>query len=38
KNEGDGYANRWASAVPAGLTTADDRDITEFTAGIRHAF
>ena len=38
KNEGDGYGNRWASAVPAGLTTADDRDITEFTAGIRHSF
>jgi len=38
KNEGDGYVDRWASAVPAGLTTAGDRDITEFTAGIRHSF
>jgi predicted porin len=38
KNEGDGYADRWASAVPAGLTTAGDRNITEFTAGVRHSF
>lgn len=38
KNDGASYANRWASAVPAGLTTVDDRNITEFTAGIRHSF
>ena len=38
KNDGVSYANRWASAVPAGLTTVDDRNITEFTAGIRHSF
>lgn len=37
-NEGDGYANRWASAMPAGLSSATDRDITEFVAGIRHTF
>lgn len=38
KNEGAGYANRWASAVPAGLTSADDRNITEFALGVRHTF
>lgn len=37
-NEGAGYANRWASAMPAGLSSATDRDITEFVAGIRHTF
>jgi len=38
KNEGDGYANRWAGSVPAGLTDASDRNITEFVAGVRHSF
>src|SRR6185295_3895921 len=38
KNEGAGYADRWASSTPAGLTTAGDRNITEFAAGIRHTF
>lgn len=38
ENEGAGYTNRWASGVPAGLTSADDRNITEFVAGIRHTF
>lgn len=38
KNEGAGYADRWATGVPAGLTDADNRDITEFAAGIRHTF
>lgn len=39
KNEGTaGYANRWATSLPAGLTSADERDITEFALGIRHSF
>jgi predicted porin len=38
KNEGTGYADRWASAVLAGLTSATDRDITELAAGVRHTF
>ncbi len=38
KNEGAGYANRWATSMPAGLTSASDRDITEVVAGIRHTF
>ena len=38
KNEGAGYADRWASSLPAGLTTASDRNITELVAGIRHSF
>ncbi|HEY0857614.1 MAG TPA: porin [Albitalea sp.] len=37
-NEGAGYANRWATSLPAGLTDANDRDITEVAAGIRHTF
>jgi predicted porin len=39
KNEGSaGYANRWASALPANLTNAGDRDITELAVGVRHSF
>jgi predicted porin len=38
KNEGAGYADRWASSLPAGLTNASDRNITELAAGIRHTF
>ena len=39
KNDGSaGYANRWASALPAGLTSASERNITEFALGIRHSF
>ena len=38
RNEGAGYANRWASSLPAGLTTTTERDITEFVAGVRHSF
>ena len=38
KNEGTGYTNRWASALPAGLTSASERDITEIVAGVRHTF
>lgn len=38
ENEGAGYSNRWASSVPAGLASANDRDITEFVAGVRHTF
>lgn len=38
KNEGTGYANRWAGTLPAGLTSAGDRNITEVVAGVRHSF
>lgn len=38
ENEGVGYTNRWATSVPAGLSSATDRNITEFVAGIRHSF
>ena len=38
KNEGAGYRDRIATAIPAGLTTASDRNVTEFVAGVRHAF
>lgn len=38
RNEGATYGNRWASAMPAALTTASDRHITEVVAGIRHVF
>jgi predicted porin len=38
KNEGTGYANRWASALPATLTNASERNITEFALGVRHTF
>ena len=38
KNDGAGYAARWATSLPAGLTTASDRDITELVAGVRHTF
>jgi predicted porin len=38
KNEGTGYANRWASALPATLTTTTDRNITELAVGVRHSF
>jgi predicted porin len=38
QNEGTNYANRWSSSLPAGLTTASDRDISEFVLGMRHSF
>jgi predicted porin len=38
KNEGTGYANRWASTLPTSLTSTTDRDITEVVAGVRHSF
>ena len=39
KNEGTaGYANRWASTLPASLTSASERNITELALGIRHSF
>lgn len=38
ENEGAGYANRWASSLPAGLSSGTDRNITEFVAGVRHSF
>jgi predicted porin len=36
-NAGGGLG-RWNSAMPAGLTTIGDNDITEFVAGMRHIF
>lgn len=38
KNEGTGYANRWATSLPATLTSAGERNITEFALGVRHTF
>ncbi|HEX6703734.1 MAG TPA: porin [Albitalea sp.] len=38
KNEGAGYTDRWASSLPAGLTSSSDRNITEVVGGIRHSF
>ena len=38
KNEGVGYAARGAGVLPANLVTGDDRNITEFVAGVRHSF
>jgi predicted porin len=38
KNEGAGYANRWSSSLPAGLTSTGERNITEVVTGIRHTF
>lgn len=39
KNEGSaGYVNRWASSLPATLTDASERNITEFALGVRHTF
>jgi predicted porin len=38
KNEGTTYANRWATTLPAGLTSAGERNITEFALGVRHSF
>jgi len=38
KNEGTAYTDRWAQSLPAGLTTASDRNITEAVVGIRHSF
>ena len=37
-NTGTGYTNRYNSAIPAGVTDASHRNITEFMAGVRHAF
>ncbi|MDY0745236.1 porin [Paucibacter sp. R3-3] len=38
KNDGTGYVDRAAGAIPVGLTDADHRNLTEFVAGIRHSF
>lgn len=38
KNDGVGYVNRAAGSIPAGLTSATDRNLTEFVAGVRHSF
>lgn len=38
KNEGVGYVGRAAGTIPVGLTTANDRNLTEFVTGIRHSF
>jgi predicted porin len=37
-NAGKGGLGRYNQAVPAGLTTVGDNDITEFAIGVRHAF
>jgi predicted porin len=37
-NDGANYTPRWTTAVPAGLVTADSRDITQFALGVRHSF
>ncbi len=38
KNEGVGYVDRAAGSIPVGLTNANDRNLTEVVAGIRHSF
>jgi predicted porin len=38
KNEGVGYVSRAAGTIPAGLTDANDRNLTEVAAGIRYSF
>ena len=38
KNEGVGYVDRAAGAIPVGLTNVNDRNLTEVVAGIRHSF
>ncbi|WP_280155844.1 porin [Piscinibacter sp. XHJ-5] len=38
RNEGTHYAARWSSSLPAGLTTAADRNITQLAVGVRHMF
>lgn len=37
-NDGATYANRYNAAIPAGLLSGTDRDITEVVAGVRHTF
>ncbi|WP_158218266.1 porin [Roseateles puraquae] len=38
KNDGIGYVDRAAGTIPVGLTDANNRNLTEFVAGIRHSF
>lgn len=38
KNEGAGYTSRWATSLPASLTSADEPNITELAVGVRHTF
>jgi predicted porin len=38
KNDGVGYVDRAAGTIPVGLTDANNRDLTEVVAGIRHSF
>ncbi|MFG6430616.1 porin [Roseateles sp. LYH14W] len=38
KNDGVGYVGRAAGTIPVGLTDANERNMTEFVAGIRHSF
>lgn len=38
KNDGVGYIDRAAGTIPVGLTDANNRNLTEFVAGIRHSF
>jgi len=37
-NAGTTGLGRWHSALPVGLTTTANNDITEFVAGLRHTF
>jgi predicted porin len=38
KNDGVGYASRASGTIPVGLTDANNRNLTEVVAGIRHSF
>ncbi|MBV8034798.1 porin [Roseateles sp.] len=38
KNDGVGYVSRAAGTIPVGLIDANDRNLTEVVAGIRHSF
>ena len=38
KNDGIGYVDRAAGTIPVGLTDANNRNLTEVVAGIRHSF
>ncbi len=38
KNDGVGYVSRAAGTIPVGLTDANNRNLTELVAGIRHSF
>jgi predicted porin len=38
RNAGSGGLGRFHSAIPVGLTSAGNADLTELTAGVRHSF